>query len=120
MSIYFKNKLKLCTLSTGKRESLMHSYVCSCGELVSQRGNVSDSAGCSWYLSTLKLISFCRIYNNSRLLGVHFQKLFILACHCVNHFYGCMSILSAFRKCWKMFSAFSIQRKGDISQICSV
>jgi hypothetical protein len=28
-----------------------------------------------------------------------------------------MSILSAFRKRWKMFSAFSIQRKGDISQI---
>jgi hypothetical protein len=38
MSIYFKNKLKLCTLSTGKR---------SCGELVSHRGNVSESAGCS-------------------------------------------------------------------------
>ena len=47
MSIYFKNKLKLCTLSTGKRESLMHSHVCSSGELVSQRGNVSESAGCS-------------------------------------------------------------------------
>jgi hypothetical protein len=43
MSIYFKNKLKLCTLSTGKRESLMHSHVCSSGELVSQRGNVSES-----------------------------------------------------------------------------
>ena len=47
MSIYFKNKLKLYTLSTGKCESLMHSHVCSCRELISQRGNVSESAGCS-------------------------------------------------------------------------
>ena len=39
--------LKLCTLSTDKRETLMHSHVCSCEELVSQRGNVSESAGCS-------------------------------------------------------------------------
>jgi hypothetical protein len=29
------------------RVSLMHSHVCSCRELISQRGNVSESAGCS-------------------------------------------------------------------------
>jgi hypothetical protein len=60
MSIYFKNKLKQCTLSTGKRESLMHSHVCSCGELVSQRGNVSESAGCSCL--DILLLFFCLIF----------------------------------------------------------